>query len=118
MQKGRIRIGTKRRLALITLLIMIVPLVLGNFTVNAQTVLPSRKTSAFLSVNPPLLGLSQDLTVNLWVEPAPSGPHFEFANIHYTDITVTFTRPDGTKDTFKPAEPNGLLAPGESEQTG
>jgi outer membrane protein assembly factor BamB len=76
-------------------------------TTNAQIAVPERKTAGYISVNPHTIGLNQELTVNLWIYPAPAGPHFEagYTNpTYFHNITVTFARPDGTKDTFMPLD--------------
>src|SRR3990170_7206444 len=92
---------------------------------------PDRDTGAYISTNPDLIGINQELTVNLWVYPSPTGPHFEMGSqvvehggvqgIHFDNLTVTFTRPDGSKDTFMPLDgsAHGLgLVPGQSEEIG
>lgn len=63
------------------------------------------QTLAYISVNPNPIGKDQSLLVNLWLTPSiPSGPVFE-------DFTVTFTKPDGTKDVVKiDSEPWGTAA--------
>jgi len=102
---------------------------------SALIAVPDRNTYAYISVNPPLIGAGQPLLVNLWVYPSPNGPNFEmgsaivnssdpthaYQGLHYNNITCTFTRPDGSKDTFMPldgsANPLGLIA-GMSEEVG
>src|SRR3989304_2538817 len=44
---------------------------------NAVTAVPDRPTGAYISTNPDLLGLGQELTVNMWVYPSPNGPNQE-----------------------------------------
>src|SRR3990170_8280956 len=101
-------------------------------TVKGQiTKVPDRETGAYISVNPHLIGINQELTVNLWVYPSPDGPHGEMSNLltgyggligmHFRNLTVTFTRPDGSKDTFMPlhGSASGLgLKPGETDEVG
>src|SRR3990172_12051831 len=68
-----------------------------------------RKTTAYISVAPKVIGKGQQLTVNAWVWPAPSGPSYyaqDLTNIYFENFTVTFTRPDGSKDTFMPQNPS------------
>jgi hypothetical protein len=85
---------------------------------------PDRYTTAYLSVNPKTVGLNQDMLVNLWIYPSPSDAHlFSGGNnadlfVHFHNITVTFTRPDGTTDTFMPVDGSGGVGPGESESIG
>src|SRR4030067_1054858 len=80
-------------------------------TAGQITKLPDRETGTFLSVNPPLIGARQPLTINLWVFPSPNGPQYEMGTpmnylgtggMHYWNITIPLTRPDGSKDIFMP----------------
>ena len=64
------------------------------------------ETLAYISINPNPIGVGQTLLVNVWFTPSiPSGPVFE-------GLTVTFTKPDGTKDIIGPfeTEPWGTAA--------
>jgi outer membrane protein assembly factor BamB len=83
---------------------------------NAQ--IPTRDTTAYLSVAPERLGIDQNLTVLLWVYPSPATRNFDWHQKGFKDITITFTRPDGTTDTFMPQEEGGLLPPGTTEMIG
>ena len=58
----------------------------------------------FLSFSPNPIGEGQTLLVNLWSIPAPG------ANRAHTGYTVTFTKPDGTKDVVGPI--NSYVADG------
>jgi hypothetical protein len=58
----------------------------------------------FLSFSPNPIGIGQTLLVNLWSIPAPG------ANRAHTGYTVTFTKPDGTKDVIGPI--NSYVADG------
>ncbi|HLN45739.1 MAG TPA: hypothetical protein VK209_08535, partial [Candidatus Sulfotelmatobacter sp.] len=58
----------------------------------------------FLSFSPNPIGVGQSLLVNLWSIPAPG------ANRAHTGYTVTFTKPDGTKDVIGPI--NSYVADG------
>jgi hypothetical protein len=51
---------------------------------------------AYLSVSPNPIGIGQTLLVNLWQTVAPA------AERQYQHYTVTFTKPDGTKDVVGP----------------
>src|SRR4030065_2541761 len=85
-----------------------------------------RKTTAYITVAPIVIGKGQQLTVNCWVWPAPSGPSYYAQTlnvIYYENYTVTFTRPDGSKDTFMPENPSitekeGSPKPGKTEAVG
>src|SRR4030067_77 len=80
---------------------------------------PDRPTGAYLSVNPPLLGVGQPLTVSIQIYPSPNGPNIEMGasfrdqnatgyngqplyGAHFEGITVTLTRTDGSKETILP----------------
>ena len=70
---------------------------------------PSRKVGAYLSVAPKLLGVNQELTVNCVIWPSPAGPTFYGADFAlryegYRNVTVTFTKPDGSTETFMPED--------------
>ena len=98
---------------------------------NAVTAVPDRPTGAYISTNPDLVGLGQEITVNAWIYPSPAGPNYEMGTalhgfggvegMHFNNLKVTFTRPDGSKDTFMPLdgswEPLGLVA-GMTEEVG
>src|SRR4030067_3518974 len=81
-------------------------------TANAQEIsVPDRPTGNYLSVRPPLLGINQELTVNIAIYPSPNGPrgemgthidHMDTGGMHFWNVSVTFTKPDGSKDTFMP----------------
>jgi outer membrane protein assembly factor BamB len=119
--------ASKRRnavfaVALILLLALSATLTILPFAV-AEAV-PDRNTGAYLSVNPHVIGTGQQMLVNLWIYPSPCGPNFEMGSPspwHFNNITVTFTRPDGTKDTFAPLDGSasslGLVA-GQTEEIG
>lgn len=56
------------------------------------------ETLAYISVDPNPIGVGQTLLVNVWFTPSiPSGPVFD-------GLTVTFTKPDGTKDVIGPLQ--------------
>src|SRR3972149_1469355 len=91
---------------------------------NAASV-PDRDCRAFVSVAPKIIGVGQKATVNAWIWPSPSGPTF-FARDpdpasgiypEYRNLVVTFTRPDGSKDTFMPTDPT-LGVPGSTTPCG
>ncbi len=85
-------------------------------SVDAQ--IPSRKTTAYISVAPKTAGVGQALTVNLWIYPSPATRYYNWQDQGFSGITVTFTRPDGSEDTFMPVDGSGGLAAGETEMIG
>jgi hypothetical protein len=72
-----------------------------------------RKTSAYIDVAPALIGVGQEAAVTVFVLPRPvtyaGAPPYPYG---YSGITVTFTRPDGTQDTFMPQIPSGAFPAG------
>ncbi len=102
-------------LALILLLTISAMMASAPFA-NAQT--PTRDCTAYLSLNPHLLGLGQAMTVNLWILPSPATLNFGWYDEGFRDVAITFTRPDGSKDTFMPIDGSGGLDPGETEMIG
>src|SRR4030066_373207 len=93
-------------------------------TAKGVIAVPDRPTGAFISTNPDLIGINQELTVNLWVYPSPNGPNFEMGRTYpmiFHDIMVAFTRPDGSKDTFMPLHGSYealVLKLGETDEVG
>jgi hypothetical protein len=72
---------------------------------------PDIKTAGFISVAPNTIGVGQQLAVNFWIMPAPQYPsgyaqNIAQSNLGYANVTVTFTKPDGTTDTFMPSNPS------------
>src|SRR4030067_1936082 len=120
--KSKVAIATLLMLSFAISMFAVLPAAYGLYTA-----VPDRATGAYISTNPDLIGINQELTVNLWVYPSPTGPHFEMGRgatsllAHYENIAVTFTRPDGSKDTFMPLDGSweGLgLKPGATESVG
>lgn len=76
------------------------------------------KTSGYISVAPTLVGVGQQLTVNLWVFPLPTDYLYRPYYKGFRDITVTFIRPDGSEHTFKPKDATGVYEPGQTQAMG
>jgi outer membrane protein assembly factor BamB len=85
----------------------------------AQIAIPQPvKTAGYISIAPTLIGVGQTATVNLWVFPLPSNYLYQPFYKGFEGITVTFTKPDGTKDTFMPVDGTGQFAAGQTESLG
>src|SRR4030066_539732 len=69
-----------------------------------------RPTACYASTNPKLIGLNQELLVNLWIYPPPATPleWGQGAGERFIGLTVTFTKPDGTTESYIPTEPGGI----------
>jgi hypothetical protein len=86
---------------------------------SAQVGIPQpEKTTGYISVAPRLIGVGQTATVNLWLFPLPTKYNYSPAFNGYYGVTVTFVRPDGTKDSFMPTDGTGSYVAGETEATG
>jgi outer membrane protein assembly factor BamB len=72
-----------------------------------------RKTAAYVDVAPAVIGVGQEAAVTIFIVPRPvtysGAPPYPYA---YSGVTVTFTRPDGTTDTFMPQIPSGAFPAG------
>ncbi len=76
------------------------------------------KTVGYISVAPKLIGVGQNATVNLWVFPMPTNYLYSPYYKGYDGVTVTFIKPDGTKDTFMPVDGTGQFKPGQTQSLG
>jgi hypothetical protein len=105
-------------LSMILLLAMMVIIAFAQPSLAQVGVVQPEKTVGFASVAPLLIGVDQTATVNLWVYPLPTtnggSPYFN----GFYGLTVTFVRPDGSKDTFMPTDPTGSYVPGQMQALG
>lgn len=94
---------------------------------KAQAIVwPPYETGAFIAVAPNPIGVAQQAVVNAWIDPLPQMPFGDLggivnSNVGFKDVTVTFVRPDGSKDTFKPQDPSIAaigIGPGYTESVG
>jgi hypothetical protein len=76
------------------------------------------KTAGYITVAPTLVGVGQQLTTNLWTNPMPTGYKYYPYYDGFKGITVTFVKPDGTKDTFMPTDATGIYVPGQTQSLG
>ncbi len=85
----------------------------------AQVGIPQpEKTVGYITVAPTLVGVGQKPTVNLWIYPLPSNYLYGTYYKGFFGVTVTFVKPDGTKDTFMPVDGTGQYVPGETQALG
>jgi hypothetical protein len=76
------------------------------------------KSSGFISVAPKLVGVGQEATVNLWVFPLPFNYLYKTYYKGFVGITVTFEKPDGSKDIFMPVDGTGQYVAGQTQALG
>jgi len=104
---------------------LIVPTTLAQTTLPGYTAMPDRPTFTTVGVAPTLVGLGQEVLIDIIINPAPNNPTYNAIPYHaYANITCTLTSPDGTKNTFMPTDPavaaqnNGVETPGLSAASG
>ena len=99
-----------KKLTVIAIAFLITSVIfMQNATVTAQTVIPpvinvpagvtpsvSIDTIAYMSYTPKTVGVNQAVLFNLWIEPPTNYARY------LTGLTVTMTKPDGTKETYGP----------------
>ena len=86
---------------------------------SSQVGIPQpEKTAGYISVAPTHLGVGQTATVNLWIYPLPNTYVYQPYFKGFDGVTVTFTKPDGTEDTFKPIDGTGQYEPGQTQSLG
>ncbi|PVX27226.1 MAG: hypothetical protein CW716_03405 [Candidatus Bathyarchaeum sp.] len=76
------------------------------------------ETSGYITVAPTLIGVGQTATVNLWTFPMPTNYLYNPYYGGFTGVTVTFTKPDGTQDSFMPVDGTGQFDPGQTQSLG
>ncbi|HJW65724.1 MAG TPA: PQQ-binding-like beta-propeller repeat protein [Candidatus Bathyarchaeia archaeon] len=130
MQSSRNKTKTTA-IAFIALLMLssVAAVAFAQTTLPGYTAMPDRKTITAVGVSPTLLGLTQEVTINILTYPAPSGPTFyaqsAFVNAlinGFSNTSCTITKPDGTKDTFMPIDETlvhaGFSIPGQQQIVG
>ncbi len=90
---------------LISSVAMIMPAALGQYTQ-----MPDRATQTEVAVSPTRVGVGQPVIVNIMTYPGPNGPTYEAQSLvpgltgGFSNISITITHPDGTKETFMPID--------------
>jgi hypothetical protein len=89
---------------------------------------PARPTGTAVGVSPDLVGLGQQVLINIFTYPAPAGPTYYAQNLvpsmsgGFGNISCTITSPDGTKNTFMPIDETlarvGINIPGLAQIVG
>jgi hypothetical protein len=92
------------------------------------TKMPDRDTATEVAASPTLMGLGQEVLINIMTYPAPNGPTYEaqslvpLLNAGFGGISITITHPDGTQETFMPIDETlaavGIVEPGRGEIVG
>ena len=111
MQTYSSRSKSKIAVAIVIVLLMTSVMLMANVSVKAQIVIApvveipsgvtpriSINTIAYMSYRPNPIGVGQSLLINLWLEPPTNYARY------LTGLTVTLTKPDGTKDVVGPMD--------------
>jgi outer membrane protein assembly factor BamB len=108
---------------MISTAIMIMPPALGQYTQ-----MPDRATQTEIAASPARVGVGQTAIINIMTYPGPNGPTYEAQSLvpsltgGFSNISVTVTHPDGTKETFMPIdmtlEQIGIKIPGQAQIVG
>jgi outer membrane protein assembly factor BamB len=107
----------------ISVILAALPSVLAEYTK-----MPDRPTATEVAASPTLIGLGQEVLINIMTYPAPSGPTYEAQSLvpgltgGFSNISLTITHPDGTKETFMPIDETleqvGIRIPGQQQIVG
>jgi hypothetical protein len=105
-----------------------VTLIPGVLAQTGYTKMPDRPTHTEVGVSPTLVGLGQEVLINIMTYPAPNGPTYEAQSLvpgltgGFSNISITITHPDGTKETFMPIDETlaqcGINIPGKAQIVG
>jgi outer membrane protein assembly factor BamB len=126
------KIFNRRQIATIALMILLTTscvMTLDSAVSAADYIkMPDRDTKTEVGVSPTLIGLGQEVLINIMTYPGPNGPTYEAQSLvptltgGFSNISITITRPDGTKETFKPIdvtlEQTGFSIPGKAQIVG
>jgi outer membrane protein assembly factor BamB len=97
-------------IALIVLLTLSSLTALTSLASAASTQMPDRATYTEVGISPTLIGIDQEAVINIMTYPGPSGPTYDAQSLvggligGFSNISITITRPDGTKETFMPID--------------
>src|SRR4030065_891879 len=113
--------GNKRTISSLSLILILAVSMIMAFAqpTLAQIGIPQPvKTVGYITVAPTLVGVGQTLTCNAWVFPLPTNYIYGPTTNGFYGVTVTFVKPDGTKDTFMPTDATGTLNAGQLTSLG
>ena len=115
-------------LLLISGILMSFSFAFAQTTLPGYTAMPDRTTQTEVAVSPNLVGLGQEVLVNIMVYPAPSGPTYEAQSLvggltgGFSDVTITIRYPNGNEETYMPIDETlaqcGIEIPGQQQIVG
>ena len=111
------------------IILMTTTIILSTVPAYAQyTKMPDRDTQTEVAASPTLVGMGQSVIINIMTYPGPNGPTYEAQSLvpsligGFSNISVTITHPDGTKETFMPIDTTlaqiGIRIPGQAQIVG
>ncbi len=123
-----IKPNKKQISAILTILLLSSLALVISASAKTYTAMPDRDTGTVVGASPKLIGLGQEVIINIMTYPAPSGPT-DFAQDMvggltggFSNISVTITHPDGTPETFMPIDSSlaqaGINIPGQQQIVG
>jgi hypothetical protein len=113
--------GNKKAIFSISLILLLTMTLMMALTQPslAQIGIPQpEKTVGYIDIAPRLIGVGQQPTVNLWVFPLPTTYENQPYYKGFIGVTLTFVKPDGTKDTFMPIDGTAQYVAGETSALG
>ena len=105
-------------ISLILMLTMTLKMAFAQPSLAQIGVAQPEKTTGYIDFSPRLVGVGQEATVNLFIYPIPTNYAYQPYYDGYRGITVTFVKPDGTKDTFMPTDGTHVYAAGQTQSLG
>src|SRR4030067_1178906 len=113
--------GNKKTISSLSLILILAVSMIMAFAqpTFAQIGVPQpEKTTGYIDVAPRLLGVGQEATINLFIYPIPTNYIYRPYYKGYVGVTVTFVKPDGTKDMFMSLDGAHQYAPGQTQCLG
>jgi len=120
LNKSKIQ-GNKKAILSMTMILLLATTLMMAFAQPASAQIGAtqpEKTTGYIDIAPRLIGVGQQATINLFIYPIPTSYAYVPYYDGYRGITVTFVKPDGTKDTFKPTDGTGIYDPGQTQALG
>jgi outer membrane protein assembly factor BamB len=114
--------------SLATVLLLTIPTLILPMASAQYTKMPDRDTYIAVGVSPQVIGIDQEVLINIFIYPGPTGATYEGQSLvssltnGYSNVSVTITRPDGTKETSMPIDSTlahqNIMIPGQTQIVG
>ena len=94
--------------AIITLFILSATISAAHANLPTNYAFPPRPTSTVVGISPTIIGQNQQVLINIFTYPAPTGPTYYAQNLGilggFQNISCTISAPDGTQSSFMPID--------------